>query len=392
MLKLLFPLFLLHTLLGAITLEDVIQTSLAKSPSLDVITARLEANKQSIDLANQFSNPELLLTRNTLDSSQAMHKTVLSVKQKLPYFDKRNKRKNVALAEKNILDEKLQAAKVMLVGQIKKEAYTIWELEALKKIVYAYIKLTQQNVELYEAYVSTTQNQHMGIMKARLSLSDLQIELSNLNAKIYTSYARLSYLSSVDVTNLELNLTIEKKPNLSLLSCSLEKNPTLAIKEKEVQKANQKILLADANRYPDFTLLAGYAYREKFDNYFNLGIGVSLPIYGTEELQTQEQRAKALSLVSAKADSAIVINSQLKTYYAQMLSSYEIYHIIIDEALPQVAHMFELSNSSISIGSDLFKYIDVLFQKLSLEKKSIYAIGNYNRAQAQIAQLQGALQ
>ncbi len=392
MLKLFFSLLLFSSLLSSATLEDVIQSSLAKSPSLDVITARLQANKQSISLANQFSNPELLLTRNTLNSSQAMHQTVLSVKQKLPFFDKRNKRKNVALAEANILDEKLQAAKVMLVGQIKKEAYTIWELEALKKVVYAYIKLTQGNVELYEAYVSTTDNQHMGIMKARLSLSDLKIELSNLNAKIYSSYARLSYLSGTEVKHLELKLSMGEKPNISLLASSLAKNPTLAIKTEEVQKANQKVILADADRYPDFTLLTGYAYREKYDNYFNFGVGVSLPIYGTEKLQTQRERAKALSLVSAKADTKIIITSQLKTDYAQMLSAYEIYHIIKDDALPQVAHMFELSNSSISTGSDLFKYIDVLFQKLSLEKKSIYAIGNYNRAEAQIAQLQGAIQ
>ncbi|MDQ7066581.1 MAG: hypothetical protein Q9M40_00435 [Sulfurimonas sp.] len=74
-----------------------------------------------------------------------------------------------------------------------------------------------------------------------------------------------------------------------------------------------------------------------------------------------------------------------------MLSSYEIYHIIQDDALPQIAHMFELSNSSISTGGDLFKYIDVLFDKLALEKQSINAVSNYNKANAQISQLAGAI-
>jgi len=53
--------------------------------------------------------------------------------------------------------------------------------------------------------------------------------------------------------------------------------------------------------------------------------------------------------------------------------------------------MFELSNSSISTGGDLFNYIDVLFDKLSLEKKSINAVGNYNKANAQISQLAGEI-
>ena len=42
--------------------------------------------------------------------------------------------------------------------------------------------------------------------------------------------------------------------------------------------------------------------------------------------------------------------------------------------------------------ADLFKYIDVLFQKLDLEQKSIQAIANYNLAKAKIAQLTGELQ
>jgi len=94
---------------------------------------------------------------------------------------------------------------------------------------------------------------------------------------------------------------------------------------------------------------------------------------------------------SQKEDVKISIDSELKVYFAQMTSAYEIYHIIQDDALPQVAHMFELSNSSISTGSDLFKYIDVLFQKLDLEEKSITAVSNYNRANAKISQLAGDL-
>ena len=77
--------------------------------------------------------------------------------------------------------------------------------------------------------------------------------------------------------------------------------------------------------------------------------------------------------------------------YMQMKSEYEIYHIIHDDALPQIAHMFELSNSSISTGGDLFKYIDILKQKLNLERKIITSIVSYNRANAKISALRGEL-
>ncbi|MDF1877954.1 TolC family protein [Sulfurimonas sp. SAG-AH-194-L11] len=377
--------------LSAITLSEVIDKSLINSPSLESINAKIKANEYASDVANQFENPELSLTKNTIDSSAPMSQTVLTIKQKLPYYGKRDLKQNITFAEDEVLKEKLNAAKAVMVQKIKTQAYSIWELKELYKIIDEYITLTKKNIELYEAYTSVDDNQHIGIMKAELSLADLEIQKSLLNAKIYASYAKLSYLAAFDVKNLEVNLKIAQKPILNSFIPTLVNNPELLIKDKELKKENAKIEVADINNYPDLNLIAGYAYRENFDNYFNFGLALSLPMYGTEDALEEEVRAAALEVVSQKEDTKIAISAELKIYYAQMLSSYEIYHIIQDDALPQIAHMFELSNSSISTGGDLFKYIDVLFDKLALEQKSINAVSNYNKANAQISQLAGEI-
>ena len=391
MTQILLTLFILSVALHSMTLHDIIEISLTKNPSLESINAKITANKYEVDIADKFANPDLLLTKNTLSSDQAMSQTVVTFKQKIPYFSKRETRQKVALAEDEVLSQKLQYAKVTLVGMIRNEAYNIWELTKLKDIIQQYIELTKRNVALYEAYVSTTPNQHMGIMKAKLSLSELEIKISKLNAKIIASYANLSYLASFDISHIDIELQIAKKPELALLLKSLDTNPSLAIKEKELYKESAKVALADINRYPDFNLLASLSYRENFDNYANIGIGMTLPIYGTEDTEVEKAKAMTLVVKSEQSDLKIAIDSRAKVYYAQMLSAYEIYHIIQDHALVEVSHMFEISNSSISTGSDLFKYIDVLFQRLKLEEQSITAISNYNKAQAKIAELKGKL-
>jgi len=391
--NLLLGALLLVSSLQAINLREVIDSSLRASPSLEVINARLMANKQSIDIADAFDNPVLFLTQNTLDNAQAMSQTVLTFKQKIPTYSKREKRQAVATADEKVLQEELQAAKVKLVERIKEEAYSLWELRERQRIIDEYILLTKQNIKLYEAYTSISDNEHMGIMKAQLSLSDLEVQKAALDAQITTAYARLSYLAATKVERLELDLQMGQKPQLAQLRASLlQKNPQMLIIQKELQKQDAKVALADINNYPDITLVAGYAYREKYDNYFNVGIALSLPIYGTEDAKEERERAFLLAKKSQVSDTILAVDSKLHIYYAQMLSSYKIYHIIQDDALPQVAHMFELSSSSISIGSDLFKYIDVLFQKLDLETKSIQALTNYKIAQAKIAALQGDLQ
>jgi len=384
--------FLLCTGAQAISLTEIIGASLAKNPSLESINERIQANKYNIKVSNQFENPQLLISKNTLDSSQAMSQSVVTLKQKIPFYNKRNTNKKIAEAEDALLSEKLHAAKTKLVEKIKSEAYTIWKLGELYRIIDDYVTLTKQNIDLYESYTSIDENRHMGIMKAELSLSDLQIQKSVLREKISAAYARLSYLAAFKVRHLDIALDIGEKPNLLHLQNSLNNNPDIRIKDKELLKQNAKVKMADLNNYPDINLIAGYAMRENFDNYFNVGVGLSLPIYGTEDYKEEEARSVLLSIASKKADTQIAVNATLESYYAQMLSSYEIYHIIQDEALPQVAHMFELSSSSISIGADLFKYIDVLFQKLDLEQKSIKAVANYNLAQAKIAQLKGEIQ
>jgi len=388
---LLLSTLLFYSSLQAISLEEIISSSLSKSPSLEIIQAKIKANRQSIDVANQFTNPELSLTKNTLDSTQAMSQTVLTLKQKIQYYNKRDTKQKVTYAQEAILNEKLRFARVTLVAEIKKEAYNIWELRELKNIINAYIILTKKNIELYESYTRVAANQHIGIMKAELSLADLDIQKTALDAKIYASYARLSYLAASKIKYLDINLSIEEKPDLTRLSKTLVNNPTVAIKEKELQKQHANVAVADINNYPDLNLIAAYAHRENFDDYMNFGLALSLPIYGTEDSVEEEARAVELSYVSQKKDSEIAIESLLQVYYAQMLSSYKIYHIVQDNALPQIVHMFELSNSSISTGGDLFKYIDVLFDKLALEQKSINAVANYNKAEAKISELAGEL-
>jgi len=174
---------LLYSSLSAITLDEIIKSSLASSPSFEVIEARIAANKQSIDVANQFSNPEMSLTTNTIDSSQKMSQTVLTFKQKIEYYNKRSSKQDVSIAEGDVLSEKLKVAQVAFVSKIKEEAYTIWELRELKNILNDYITLTRKNIELYESYTTVDANQHMGIMKAELSLADLKIQKSDLMKK-----------------------------------------------------------------------------------------------------------------------------------------------------------------------------------------------------------------
>jgi len=380
---------LLSTILHAISLDEVVAKALEKSPSLEAIQYRLQASRLDTQASGQFANPILSLSDNNLDKDQAMSRSTISFQQKLAFYGKRESLEKIAFAQEGVLNESLEKAKVSLVNAIKEQAYTIWELEELYKTIEEYVHITKQNIELFESYTAMADDQHMGIMSAELTLSDLRIQSTTLEAQIDTAYARLAYLTAFKVEDLRMNLVVWDLPSEESFQEALQSNKDLALREKEIVKSRAMADSAELDNYPDVNLLASYDYRENFDNFWTFGVGVTLPVYGTEDYKEESARAVALSAQSVKEDTKVAVSSEFRSAYVQMKSAYTIYHIVHDEALPQIEHMFELTNSSISTGGDLFKYIDILVKKLKLEQKSIAAVAMYNRSMAKIEALSG---
>jgi outer membrane protein TolC len=387
----LFTLLVVSSSLYSLTLEEIITNALNKHPSLEVIKHKIQASESITNVSNQFSNPTLVYTQNTLDDKQAMSKKTLTLSQKLPYFGKLNSLKNIALVDEQIQKVNLDIAKVELVKSIKQQAYEIWKLEQLYKIISEYEKLTRQNIKLFESYTSTANHQHVGIMSAELTLSNLRIEKSKLNSQIISAYAKLSYLSSQKIKELNLDLYITNLPSITKLQIGLDNNNKLAVKNKEILKTKALIKNAKLNNYPDINVIASYTQRNNFDDFSTFGFGLSLPIYATEDYKEEEKYAFALSKTSMKEDIKVEIDSNFEVAYAQMESAYEIYTIINKDALPKLEHMFGLMSSSVVSGEGLFKYIDILIQMLKLEQKSILAITLYHDSNANISALKGEI-
>jgi outer membrane protein TolC len=387
----LFALLVISSSLYSLSLEEIITNALNKHPSLEVIKHKIEASKSITNISNQFSNPRLVYTQNTLNDSQAMSKKTITLTQKLPFFGKLDSLKNIALVDEQIQKVNLDIAKVELVKSIKQQAYEIWKLEQLYKIISEYEKLTRQNIKLFESYTSTANHQHVGIMSAELTLSNLRIEKSKLNSQIISAYAKLSYLSSQKIKKIKQDLRITKLPSITNLQIGLENNNKLAVKNKEILKTQALIKNAKLNNYPDINVIASYTQRNNFDDFSTFGFGLSLPIYATEDYKEEEKHALALSKTSMKEDIKVEIDSNFEVAYAQMESAYEIYTIINKDALPKLEHMFGLMSSSVVSGEGLFKYIDILIQMLKLEQKSILAITLYHDSNANISALKGEI-
>ncbi len=399
--KLLQPFILLFfpLLVSGASLDSLIDNALKSHTSLEVIKHKLSAVSDEYELTKNFSNPELSLSMSDIQfndpfdrSLEPMQFSAINLKQKIPYFGKRDALSNKVDAKKEKILYSLKDAKVKLIQAIKIKAYTLWQVEEQLRITNEYIRLTHQNIELFTAYNNTDSQSHMSIMSAELSLSQLQIKKSNLNSLKEALLKQLSYLTAQDVTNIELSPQIEQPNNIQTYLQSVEANTLYKQKQAYKKELEADVKIKKLQSYIDPVVQVGYFHRQSFEDYLNIGIGFSLPIYGSEDFKQERSRKMMLAQNSEVSDYKNLVISQIYKLYAQLQDSYRVYNIIQKESLPQIEHMFDLSSSAIKNGAELYLYIDMLERKLKLDEQSIKAVASYHKTLASLDALIGEIQ
>ena len=384
--------------LQATELNKLIEVALAKHPSLETIKARIAAANYALSYSKNFDNPildisinDIRLDRITDRSLEPMQTQAITLSQKIPWFGKLDAKAEIEKAKKKLLFLTLEEAKAELVSKIKISAYQLWEIEELIKLIKKSIDITEQNIELFEAYTASSKsgNNHMGIMSAELVKSRLKTSLSDLKAKRKEIVALLCYLSFQNIQNLKIDLPKETLPTLEVLKKKIAKTPALKVKQAISEIEKKRLELSKLNRVSDPTLRIGYNHRNEFEDFISVGLRFTLPIYGTEKSKVEEQRAKLLSKEFMVTDTKYRLESNLEKLVAKAKKELEVLHIVKDESLPLIEHMFDLIRADISAGGDLYKFVDLIEQKLTLEAQAISARANFHKTKAKIDALFG---
>ena len=141
-------------LLHGQSIHQLIDRSIQNHPSLQTIEHRLSAMDERIEISQNFSNPDLSLTINDIQfddptnrSLEPMQYNAINFKQKFPWFGKLDARKTFTQAQKSVMLDSYEVAKITLAEEIRMTAYTIKELEERIRIVNRYKAVSKQNIQ-----------------------------------------------------------------------------------------------------------------------------------------------------------------------------------------------------------------------------------------------------
>jgi len=385
-------------LVHAQSIHQLINQSIKKHPSLQTIQYRLSAMDERIEVSQNFSNPDLSLTINDIQfddpydrSLEPMQYNAINFQQKFPWFGKLDARKTFTLAQKNVILDSYEVAKLKLSEEIRITAYTIKELEARIDILNRYKAVAKQNIDLYTSYASTENKSHTNSMAASLMLSKIKIRAERYRMLLKSQKAKLKYLVQGKVSSISDTLQIRRPNPLQTYLSKLQNNPNYHMKLSEKNVANANKAIQDLSINPDPYVKVGYFNRTDYPDYASVTVGFSLPLYGSEKLRSEAARKEVLAAASDSLDYKSSLESEIDTIYAKLTEAYQVYNIIQNESLPQLEHMFELSQSGIQKGGDLFTYTNLLEQKLALEEQRISIKADFLRAQARLNSLIGEL-
>ncbi|MBU0631552.1 TolC family protein [bacterium] len=383
-------------LLQAQTLDSIIEYSLGNHTSLKSMQERLSAIENQKSISRNFSNPDLSFTLNDIQFDNPSDRTLepmqfssVNIKQKIPYFGKRDAQTQKVESEQRFLDMTLENLKSELAKEIKITAYSLWEVEKRVDILDSYIEITNRNISLNEAYNITSSNTHLALMSAKLALSEQKIKKSSLLSLKNALYEKLSYLAGEKIDDLELSLHVSKPQSLVFYQEKLLNSSALHVKDAEVAIQKAQLHIQELSSKIDPYIQAGYYYRENHPDYASISIGASLPLYGSEKESEEAARKLLLAKSFEENDLKEKLSSNIAQLYEKMQNGYGVYQIITRESMPQIEHLFELVEDSVKNGDTLFEYIDVLNKKLKLEEQLIGVTAEFNKTKASLDALTG---
>ncbi|WP_345992573.1 TolC family protein [Sulfurimonas sp. HSL-1716] len=394
--KTFLSLLFLMSLLQGDTLEGIIEYSLNHHGSLKSIQERLSAVENEKNRARNFSNPDISFTVSDIQFDNPSDRTLepmqfsaVNIKQKIPYFGKRDAQEQKVDSKKRFLDMSLENLRSELKKEIRITAYSLWDVQKQLGILDSYINITNQNIALDEAYNITSSNTHLALMSAKLALSDLMIKKSSLQTLKNSLYEKLSYLAGRKVKTLDISLSVDKPQNLTFYENRVLDSSALHVRDAEVEIQKADLHIKELAEKIDPYIQAGYYYRENHPDYATVTVGASLPLYGSEKESREEARKLLLAKSSQRNDLKEKLVSRIAQLYENLQKNYKVYKIITDQSMPQIEHLFELVDSSVKSGDTLFEYIDMLGKKLKLEEQLIQVTAEFNKTKASLDALTG---
>lgn len=335
MLKILFSSSLVISLLGAVSIDELVNDSFEKNYDIKSLEKSIEIANHQIAIAKNWENPMIVFKTNEIMfdkplSNQKEYGVELS--QAIPIGRKLDIEENIAKNDRNIQIYSLEDKKLELESKIYEYSYNILIFEKRYELLNTYqknLKKLENLNTLLQKYEKATLNE---VIDAQISSLDLKLEQENLKNSINNLYLNLEQITYKKVDSITQNLDI-KRVDKEKATSNLSSHPQVKTLEENSTKYSQMASLEDAKKFSSVTLSLEYMQNKEQD-YGNVTVAIPLPIYKTENVNRIKAKLNA-NETNDKLDS-LLHNLSLETqiYVNNLNQNVRNYEVIQKEIIP----------------------------------------------------------
>ncbi|MCT7554253.1 TolC family protein [Aliarcobacter butzleri] len=335
MLKILFSSSLVISLLGAVSIDELVNDSFEKNYDIKSLEKSIEIANHQIAIAKNWENPMIAFKTNEIMfdkplSNQKEYGVELS--QAIPIGKKLDIEENIAKNDRNIQIYSLEDKKLELESKIYEYSYNILIFEKRYELLNTYqknLKKLENLNTLLQKYEKATLNE---VIDTQISSLDLKLEQENLKNSIDNLYLNLEQITYKKVDSITQKLDI-KRVDKEKATSNLSSHPQVKTLEENSTKYSQMASLEDAKKFSSVTLSLEYMQNKEQD-YGNVTVAIPLPIYKTENVNRIKAKLNA-NETNDKLDS-LLHNLSLETqiYVNNLNQNVRNYEVIQKEIIP----------------------------------------------------------
>jgi outer membrane protein TolC len=279
-------------------LASLLAEALGRHPDIQKADSAVRMDKERIPQAGVLPDPTLSLglQNDGFNGIQVgkMETSFYSVAftQPFPWPGKRGLRKEVAAAGVGVSEASLSRVQMTLEADVRRGYAALLLVRGQKELLAQQSVFLEQAERLARTRYEVGQGSQGDLLRAQLELTRLKQAAWSLEAEERSALAGLNRLRQHDPADpIPTTAALADLPEPALLTPEQVevRSPELAGARASVRQTEKLLDLAKLDRRPDFAVTAGIMPRGSLDPMWQVGVSISLPIYG----RSKQQRAIA---------------------------------------------------------------------------------------------------
>jgi outer membrane protein TolC len=275
-------------------LAALLREALAEHPDIQKADAAVRMDQERIPQAGVLPDPSLSLGLQNDGFKRLevgrMETSFYSIAftQPLPWPGKRGLRKEVAALGVDVSEAALGRVRLSLEADVLRGYTALLLLRGQKQLLAQQAIFLEQAESLARTRYEVGQGSQGDLLRAQLERTRLQLASWSLEAEERSAVAGLNRLRQHDPTDpipTIAALTDLPEPAVMTPEQVEARSPELASARASVRQTEKLLDLAKLDRRPDFAVTAGLMPRGGLDPMWQVGVSISLPIYGRHKQQ-----------------------------------------------------------------------------------------------------------